>query len=90
MASPLSLDVAYLFSVHSSIFLLMVVQWLVAIVVLWQEKMSACRFTTDLSFLYIICLFLVALGVCCCSEPALVGVHVLLIVVAGLIVKRGL
>ena len=47
-ASPLSLVVGYLFLVGSSIFLFMVVQQLVAILVLWQEKMSACPFSAIL------------------------------------------
>ena len=41
VASPLSSDVECLFLVGSSVFLSKVVQRLIAILVLWQEKMSA-------------------------------------------------
>ena len=41
-ASPLPLDAEYLFLVGSTIFLLIVNQWLVAVLVFLQEKMSTC------------------------------------------------
>ena len=41
-ASPLLLDAEYLFLVGSTIFLLIVNQWLVAVLVFLQEKMSTC------------------------------------------------
>ena len=51
-ASHLPLDVGYIFLVGSNIFLLMLVQWLAAILEFSQEKMSACPST--LSSLYFI------------------------------------
>ena len=44
-ASPLPLDMVYLFLVGSNILLSMVVQWLVAVLEFLQEKMSTCPFT---------------------------------------------
>ena len=41
-ASPLLLDAEYLFLVGSTIFLLIVNQWLVAVLVFLQEKMTTC------------------------------------------------